>query len=382
LTQDDLNQILITFCNATNLNPNDTTIATTATGISIAPRTTSINSAIVSPGSGLSGGSIAGIIVAIIAISVVLVMLIVWRIKSVSGQLDDLRLLPEDVRYFWEDCVRRPKAWTVCESGQGSHTTYYSYQIRRDTDDWARLQVLVNSFDGKDFDISEAYAIYNPVLTLQAINFRKLLGTRIESNPSLFNKTDWKNKEDSDLRSWVKSQYETRFKIWEWNKDLTLPIVPTLHGTDADVAWKIASTGFVALSALDAGWYGQGIYFSTYALYTIPYLLKPKPALIISYCTPGNVFPVIENPKSPNRGKLGCPIQAGYNSHYVITNSKGYPLKKKAKKNFFDELVLNQEPQVAPAFVLIINKDKLNDLALKFNSLAERDVVRDIPQKS
>jgi len=45
-------------------------------------------------------------------------------------------------------------------------------------------------------------------------------------------------------------------------------------------------------------------------------------------------------------------------------------------------LVLNQEPQVAPAFILIINKDKLMDLAQKFAALAERDIVRDpIPKK-
>jgi len=296
--------------------------------------------------------------------------------------LQDLLLLPPDVRYFWEDCLRHPKSWNVCNDGdQGSHTTYYSYKILRETEEWVRLQEIVNSVDGKDLDILEAHAIYNPVLTLQAINFRKLLQSRMESNPALFNKTDWTNKDEEGLRSWVKSQYDLRCNLWAWNKDLALPIIPTLHGTDADVAWKIASTGFVALSALDAGWYGQGIYFSTYAPYTLPYLLKPKPALIISFCTPGNVFPVVENPKSPSRGKLGCPIQAGYNAHYVITNSKGYPLKKKAKKNFYDELVLNQEPQVAPAFVLIINKDKLMDLAQKFAALAERDIVRDIPQK-
>jgi hypothetical protein len=34
---------------------------------------------------------------------------------------------------------------------------------------------------------------------------------------------------------------------------------------------KICGTGFANLSSLDDGFYGKGIYFTTYALYALPY---------------------------------------------------------------------------------------------------------------
>jgi len=92
LTQDDLYKILIAICNATNMNPNDLDIATTETGISIAPRTANIesnsSSSMVSPTSGLSGGALAGVVIAILALAVVIVVFVVllpWRLKSVAG---------------------------------------------------------------------------------------------------------------------------------------------------------------------------------------------------------------------------------------------------------------------------------------------------------
>jgi hypothetical protein len=45
------------------------------------------------------------------------------------------------------------------------------------------------------------------------------------------------------------------------------------------------------------GYYGKGIYFSTSAVYIIPYFAsKKRPAVLVSLLLPGNPFPVIENP--------------------------------------------------------------------------------------
>jgi hypothetical protein len=40
-----------------------------------------------------------------------------------------------------------------------------------------------------------------------------------------------------------------------------------VHGTGLEVGQSICGTGFVALSSLDAGYYGKGIYFTTNSLY-------------------------------------------------------------------------------------------------------------------
>lgn len=45
--------------------------------------------------------------------------------------------------------------------------------------------------------------------------------------------------------------------LWLIGRDLAIPIVPAVHGTDYLVAEKIAETGFANLSSLDAGFYGK-----------------------------------------------------------------------------------------------------------------------------
>lgn len=65
-------------------------------------------------------------------------------------------------------------------------------------------------------------------------------------------------------------------------------IVPTVHGTSVADAMSICQSGFAALGKTDAGWYGKGIYFTTYALYTLTYMkLHDQPALIVSWVLPG-----------------------------------------------------------------------------------------------
>lgn len=54
-------------------------------------------------------------------------------------------------------------------------------------------------------------------------------------------------------------------KIGNW-------IVPVLHGTNIDSAMSICQQGFAALGKTDGGWYGKGIYFTTYACNTLHYL--------------------------------------------------------------------------------------------------------------
>lgn len=46
----------------------------------------------------------------------------------------------------------------------------------------------------------------------------------------------------------------------------------TDFGLDLMVAEKICENGFAALSSLDAGYYGKGIYFTSSVLYTLPYM--------------------------------------------------------------------------------------------------------------
>jgi len=144
-----------------------------------------------------------------------------------------------------------------------------------------------------------------------------------------------------------------------------------VHGTDANIAKQICSAGFAALSSLDAGYYGKGIYFTSSCLYATPYFgTKLDPAILVCFIIPGNIRPIIED-RNENVCFLGVTIESGYQSHYVLTKRDGTPITQKQDKKVYDEFVLASDPQVVPVFLLLINRDILLGLVKEF--------ARDIP---
>jgi hypothetical protein len=93
---------------------------------------------------------------------------------------------------------------------------------------------------------------------------------------------------------------------------------------------------------------------TSFALYTIPYMIsKQAPAIIIAWIFPGRVYPVIERKHDPN-SFLGKSLQQGYTAHYVVTNKNGEPMENcdDHSIDYFDEIVVVQESQIVPAFIL------------------------------
>jgi len=164
---------------------------------------------------------------------------------------------------------------------------------------------------------------------------------------------------DDHQKVWVYENYQNLVQSFEWNiKDPELPIIPVLHGTDEDIAWKICRSGFAALARLDAGWYGAGNYFSTSALYCYPYFgTKKNPALILSFVIPGNVFPVTES-KDSEDSLLGKPITKSCGSHYALVTKDGLVCKQRMESDYFTEIVIEQESQILPSFVFLVDKTK------------------------
>jgi len=151
---------------------------------------------------------------------------------------------------------------------------------------------------------------------------------------------------------------------WEWNSNLDISkglLLPMVHGTELSLGWKIASAGFATLSTLDAGFYGRGIYFSSSAMYTLPYFAnKRRPAILICLTAPGNPFPVIESPNK-DHSMLGRPMISGFQSHYAITTVSGFPPsdKKFDSVKKYDELVISQEAQIVPMYLVEIDTSNL-----------------------
>jgi len=97
--------------------------------------------------------------------------------------------------------------------------------------------------------------------------------------------------------------------------------------------------------------------------------------MLIVLIFPGNVYPVTENP-SDEDSFLGKPMKSGYQSHFVITSKKGLPTgetaKERADTEFFDELVIIQESQILPVYLVELDNSNFSALGKEF--------LRDVPQ--
>jgi hypothetical protein len=216
------------------------------------------------------------------------------------------------------------------------------------------LDLFVSDLDGSNIEIKEIHTLYPERLFEAFCICKQNLQMRFETATAIFKQQNWIGDDSTGLRQWSMEKLNNFIDKFPWNTDESVKIIPQCHGTDFSTAQAISITGFATLSLLDSGWYGQGIYFSSSAKYTIPYFAtKPQPTIIISYVIPGNVYPVIESSDDPNN-QCGRPIKAGYQSHYISTTRKGKPITHPTNESY-DELVIGQEFQVVPAFILRIN---------------------------
>jgi len=182
------------------------------------------------------------------------------------------------------------------------------------------------------------------------------------ANRNTFFKQDWKKKSDTELRKWVYKKFQEHVDNWSFNNridsDHELPILPAIHGTQVEIAMSIAKTGFASLSQLDAGYFGKGIYFTSSALYALPYTsFGISPCFVIALLIPGNVYPVIEHHKDKDVSLLGSAIRAGYQTHYVCTQKNGNCCITN-QEDCFNEIVVEQESSITPIYIIQLELEK------------------------
>jgi len=230
----------------------------------------------------------------------------------------------------------------------------------------AKFDLVFKYLHSDQIKFEEVYAVYNVTLLSAFKSQFSIISTRHRDSPKLFCKKDWGDQEDNlDHRNWVYSKYDDRVNVFDWNKSLDLPIIPAIHGTDKTIAWSICASGFAALSTLDAGYYGKGIYFSSSCLYTVPYYgTKGGPTILVCLLICGNVRPIIESRDDPNT-YMGKPIDSGYQSHYVCCKKDGSICPIKYEK-VYDEIVIAQEGQIVPIFVVHVDRNCLPSLIARF----------------
>jgi len=282
--------------------------------------------------------------------------------------------LPEDIAWSYELCEKAITPW----KRRGTDDMCYYFQEMNGSYFQKAKQIFDSYLGGSELQVSTIIAVYNPTLVTNFVNTFLIYQKRCEEDRKTFFQETWgqgKGDVEKVRRGAVFKAYESKVLALPWNKDVPVGIIPAVHGTDQFVAEKICETGFAALSSLDAGFYGKGIYFSTTAIYTLPYFgTRKNPALIISWLFPGNVYPVIEHRQNTD-GLIGAAIKAGYNSHYVHVTNRGdipdssmkyNPEERDLSKKIFDEIVIAQENQICPAFIVTFQSENLTGVMNKF----------------
>lgn len=311
----------------------------------------------------LSPGGIAGLVIA----ALVIILLFGGSLFSLYHySQSELHALPSEISWSFFDRLTHPWRWCRYGAGKG---VYYARVYAPQSEEFARVHaMLVGRFKSpanNSLKPIEITAIYNEALSVSFVNQWKIARARKRESPEQFYKCTYRK---NAAKMAVMHYFETEIlSHTEYNERLDVPLIGALHGTDYSVATKIAATGFAALSSLDAGYFGKGIYFTTHLLYTLPYCcMKRDPAVILSYINMGNIYPVTECHKSAH-SLMGAPIKSGYTSHLVVTNKDGtvYDVAKNQKDVDAssaeegggggircDEIVVGQESQILPAFII------------------------------
>lgn len=90
---------------------------------------------------------------------------------------------------------------------------------------------------------------------------------------------------------------------------------------------------------------------------------------MICLLLPGNPYPVIESPQTKKHE--GKPLENGYQSHYVVTKMDGLPFDLNDSSligySIFNEIVVSQESQVVPIFIVQLKSSNFDTIKQQFN---------------
>jgi len=142
------------------------------------------------------------------------------------------------------------------------------------------------------------------------------------------------------------------------NHNRDVKIIKCWHGTTIQKANKILDFGFANLATLDEGWFGKGIYFSSFPEYSLSYCKdKSDPCLILCYVILSNPYPIIydDAPTKTTLFHLGKGNYRTYGSHYVpIVHYGGVDFRppRIGENHKFDEVVIFQESHILPKFLV------------------------------
>lgn len=157
------------------------------------------------------------------------------------------------------------------------------------------------------------------------------------------------------------------------------------NGTSETIAWKMCTSGIVNFKALDAGYFGSGCYVTPQAEYALRYptdIAKTAPnargewALVMTWALVGNAYCITRGTdykKSADESDFfgvpmdkvrGCRVFVvtfvqQYDAHFVqVDPALEYQAidPKRPPKQVFEELVLKNEAQLLPRYIVFFSR--------------------------
>ena len=137
---------------------------------------------------------------------------------------------------------------------------------------YAKFVKLFGEMNGDLAGIERVYGVNNPQLRSAFEIKREVIEKQHLYNPGLFRKEGWRSLEDSGQRKRMYLQLSSKIRTFrgEFNDGSHPFVVPMLHGTTEDAAFRVIENGY-GVVANDGGYFGRGTYFTSDMRYSSTY---------------------------------------------------------------------------------------------------------------
>jgi len=124
---------------------------------------------------------------------------------------------------------------------------------------------LFGEMNGDLAGIERVYGVNNPKLRSAFEIKRGVIEKQHLYNPGHFRKEGWRSLEDSGQRRRMFLQLSSKIRTFrgEFNDGSHPFVVPMIHGTTENAAFRVMEGGFGTVAGLDDGYYGRGMYFTS-----------------------------------------------------------------------------------------------------------------------
>ncbi len=190
-------------------------------------------------------------------------------------------------------------------------------------------------------------SVTHKVLDAQFEN--KIAALSLADNQALIG--SWQNTQEKDIRSSVIKSIDEKKKPTQSKNVYTLT---AFHATKTQFQSAVLRSGLHALAKTDQGYFGQGIYFTTYPEYSVLYGGREGGVILICEIAFRTLFPVATCDEL-----MGRPIKTGFDGHAVHVVPKTdnpkemmYVCRAPEQKAKFDEIVVHDASQTVIRYVL------------------------------